>query len=390
MDNKKIGAFIAKNRKLKGLTQEQLGEKLGVTNKTVSRWENGHYMPDLSLLEPLSRELGISLNELLAGEAIEKEQTIAYSEENLIRAIDYGAEEIENERKKISIFLMAAGILLCIRAFTVSLPESNWGFIYSVAGLFLFVAGLFRELKIPSVRKRFGVCAGLFLVILSGFLFVDYLGVKISKRPPIYRYMTETNALGMIIYHNPFYDVYQMNADTPNEYWIIDAEKDYSAETVPISPFNREKSGIDHILQYKNQYLGNNSNTGGLLGNLPLSEYGYVFEIDSEDCGLTVNYHVTDWYGNEALYVEKSLVYNSVSIFALIENVQYINYNFSGSTYSITREELEKNYPDYERIVQEETVSKRNFNKYVEQRMNDDSFIQAIIGVFHIQDSVGI
>lgn len=55
MNTKKIGAFIAMNRKKKGYTQEQLAEKLGVTNKTISRWENGHYMPDLSLLEPLSK-----------------------------------------------------------------------------------------------------------------------------------------------------------------------------------------------------------------------------------------------------------------------------------------------------------------------------------------------
>ena len=73
MDTKKIGAFIALNRKKKGYTQEQLAEKLGVTNKTISRWENGHYMPDLSLLEPLSKELDITLNELLAGEKIIKE-----------------------------------------------------------------------------------------------------------------------------------------------------------------------------------------------------------------------------------------------------------------------------------------------------------------------------
>ena len=70
MNTKKIGAFIAMNRKKKGYTQEQLAEKLGVTNKTISRWENGHYMPDLSLLEPLSKELDITLNELLAGEEI--------------------------------------------------------------------------------------------------------------------------------------------------------------------------------------------------------------------------------------------------------------------------------------------------------------------------------
>lgn len=55
MDTKKIGKFISENRKRKGLTQEQLGELLGVTNKTISRWENENYMPDLSLLIPLQR-----------------------------------------------------------------------------------------------------------------------------------------------------------------------------------------------------------------------------------------------------------------------------------------------------------------------------------------------
>ena len=56
MDTKKIGKFISENRKRKGLTQEQLGNILGVSNKTISRWENGNYMPDLSLEYACTRE----------------------------------------------------------------------------------------------------------------------------------------------------------------------------------------------------------------------------------------------------------------------------------------------------------------------------------------------
>ena len=63
----KIGKFIATLRKYKGLTQEQLGEKLGVTNKTISRWENGNYMPDVEMLSLLSKEFGVSINELISG-----------------------------------------------------------------------------------------------------------------------------------------------------------------------------------------------------------------------------------------------------------------------------------------------------------------------------------
>ena len=70
MDQIKIGKFIAALRKDKGLTQEQLGEKLGVTNKTISRWENGNYMPDVEMLSLLSKEFGVfsafSYNEAIA------------------------------------------------------------------------------------------------------------------------------------------------------------------------------------------------------------------------------------------------------------------------------------------------------------------------------------
>lgn len=151
MDTKKIGAFIAMNRKKKGYTQEQLAEKLGVTNKTISRWENGHYMPDLSLLEPLSKELDITLNELLAGEEIIKEEAMVYSEQNLIQTIDYTDKKIKNEHKKISLFIIGIGILISLCAFTIFPSESSWGSIYSMIGLFLFVVGIFRELKITSL-----------------------------------------------------------------------------------------------------------------------------------------------------------------------------------------------------------------------------------------------
>lgn len=70
MDQKKIGQFIAMLRQEKGLTQAELGERLGVTNKTVSRWENGNYMPDISLLPQLAGELGVGVNELLSSQRI--------------------------------------------------------------------------------------------------------------------------------------------------------------------------------------------------------------------------------------------------------------------------------------------------------------------------------
>lgn len=72
MTNTKIGAFITSLRKAQGLTQEQLAEKLGVSNRSVSRWENGNTLPDFSLMQTLSIVLNVSLPELLAGQQLPK------------------------------------------------------------------------------------------------------------------------------------------------------------------------------------------------------------------------------------------------------------------------------------------------------------------------------
>lgn len=70
MDLKKTGKFIAELRYEKRITQEELGAKLGVTNKTISRWENGNYLPGVEMLQLLSNEFSVSINELLCGERL--------------------------------------------------------------------------------------------------------------------------------------------------------------------------------------------------------------------------------------------------------------------------------------------------------------------------------
>ena len=74
MNQIRIGAFIAECRKAKGWTQNQLAEKLGITDKAISKWETGRSMPDLSLFVPLCTLLDITLNELFAGECIAEEK----------------------------------------------------------------------------------------------------------------------------------------------------------------------------------------------------------------------------------------------------------------------------------------------------------------------------
>ena len=82
MDIIKTGKFLAQLRREAGDTQEQLGEKLGISNKTVSRWETGAYLPPVEMLQAISGLYGVSINELLAGERLEEEGYRKAAEEN--------------------------------------------------------------------------------------------------------------------------------------------------------------------------------------------------------------------------------------------------------------------------------------------------------------------
>ena len=89
------GLFIAAKRKEQNLTQEQLAEKLGVSNKTVSKWETGKNMPDYSVVEQLCQVLNISVGELIAGkEKEQREDNSSYEEK--IALLSYKIKQLEN------------------------------------------------------------------------------------------------------------------------------------------------------------------------------------------------------------------------------------------------------------------------------------------------------
>ena len=102
MDQLKIGKFIAECRKQKNLTQMQLAEKLGITDKAISKWERGIAMPDTSIMLELCDILGISVNELLSGEKISMENNNQKNEQLLLEM----AKELE---RKAKLFGMQCG-----------------------------------------------------------------------------------------------------------------------------------------------------------------------------------------------------------------------------------------------------------------------------------------
>ena len=367
MNQEKIGRFISECRKEKHMTQQALAEKLGVSDKTVGNWENGRNMPDLSLFKPLCDELGISINEFLSGERI-KENYQEKFEENIINTIDYSTKKINLIRNNLGIVLFILGIFISFTAFSIIPSDSSWGSIYSIIGAIISTIGISKLVKKLSHIKRLLINYGFFILFIIFLILFDYIEVITYKQVPRFSLVKkyENNVYECI---TPFLNYFKVNVNTDNEYIIVDTKKEYNIKTIPNVPFNRTKSGIDNIIKYKNKYIGNNSNTGNLISNLPLSEYGYVFEIDSKNNGLTIDYHVTDWYINEDKYLEKALLYNTVSIFSLIDNVEYIKYNFSGNTYIAYKKDI-NNYPNYLNI----SKNKDNFNKYLENKMNDTSF----------------
>ena len=108
MDNKTTGAFISARRKELQLNQKQLAEKLGVTDKAVSKWETGRSAPDIALLEPLARELGVSVVEILQGEKIEEENFPAVSDEVVVTTM-------KKDRKKLRrAVALTIGVILSL------------------------------------------------------------------------------------------------------------------------------------------------------------------------------------------------------------------------------------------------------------------------------------
>ena len=108
MDQILIGKFIAEERKRKGYTQMQLSEKLGISNKTVSKWERGNGFPEMSLLLPLCNELDITVNELLSGERVSEEDYRKKAEENMVKLV----KEAQENKKKMILSAMVSILVI--------------------------------------------------------------------------------------------------------------------------------------------------------------------------------------------------------------------------------------------------------------------------------------
>ena len=113
MDQLKIGAFIAERRKMKSLTQAQLAERLNITDRAVSKWENGRSLPDASIMLELCKILDITVNDLLSGEVVVMENYNKELEKRLLEMV----KEKEKADKRLLKLEVVIGILSAIIGF---------------------------------------------------------------------------------------------------------------------------------------------------------------------------------------------------------------------------------------------------------------------------------
>ena len=150
MDQIKIGKFIAECRRQKNLTQMQLAEKLGITDKAISKWERGIAMPDTSIMLELCDILGISVNELLSGEKINMENNNQKNEQLLLEM----AKELEKKNKTIWSSMWAImtvsiiGLIGGLAIIAFFMPEGPWMLVAILTLGVVFLIPCFYALKL--------------------------------------------------------------------------------------------------------------------------------------------------------------------------------------------------------------------------------------------------
>ena len=179
MDQVSIGKFISACRKEKGLTQAQLGEKLGVTDRAVSKWETGRSMPDSSIMLELCGLLDITVNELLTGERIQMEDYSKKAEENLIELKKY------EEQAKLLLQLEWVIGYVCTVSFLILLftacylvKETVWQAILIAVAIVIFGVGMWYAMKLERNVGYYACekCGNRYIPSMNMFMWSMHMG----------------------------------------------------------------------------------------------------------------------------------------------------------------------------------------------------------------------
>lgn len=193
MDQIKIGRFIKQKRKEKGMTQSKLAEKLGVTDRAISKWENGNCMPDSGIITDLCKILNVTINDLFSGEVVDMKDNEKKLEENLLE-ITKLKQDREKQLMNLEIFIgILAAMVFLICAFVASFVniENIYKILLVVLGLILFLVGGIICLRIEQTVGYYECkrCHYRYIPTYSNILYAMHIGrTRYMKCPKCHKY----------------------------------------------------------------------------------------------------------------------------------------------------------------------------------------------------------
>lgn len=207
MNQEKIGKFILENRKKKKLTQSELAKRLKVSNHIISNWENGKSMPSYELLVPLTKELDISISELINGEFDsnkEEPNKVVEKTINFFKKID---QDKKKKYRNIGILIIIIGFIIKFSSMILIQRYQEINDYYWVLSFVVTIIGisyLFHEENAKNVILK---TIGGTLISLLLFVSIDTMEIKLLNTLPRY-FETGQYHYSLIYYRTPFYDVY--------------------------------------------------------------------------------------------------------------------------------------------------------------------------------------
>lgn len=192
MDQKQIGNFLKKLRKEKGITQEQFAEKLNVSARTVSRWETGSNMPDISLLVAISEFFDVSISEIINGERKSEIMEEVKEKEVAEKLLDYAEAEKELLLKRVRIISFVGLVSLLIGLFMETISSDSMIPVYeyvkglcfglSVGALItmvLYTTGILAKMKVKKSKQMKKVA--IICIVVMTFCFIASIIATVIK-----------------------------------------------------------------------------------------------------------------------------------------------------------------------------------------------------------------
>ena len=222
MNQEKISKFLAEIRKEKGITQQELAKKLRVSNRTISNWENGKYLPDYELLISLSKIFNVSVSEIINGSKNLKQEPNK-TVERLIEFLKYIDDRRNKKYKIMGLLIVLLGLTIKLLSMFLIHHYSDYDTYYMILGYIVSLIGVSYIYHKDNVNKLIKKTFKFGILILCLFIFIDILEIKIKNIPPRYTDVGYVNYT-LRYYKTPFYDVYVCVDDIVHQNIITDYE----------------------------------------------------------------------------------------------------------------------------------------------------------------------